>query len=262
MRYLFTILILSILGSSCKEPEEKVAPKVETKEESLIKEHKAYPDSSLITEDLIQYYRDNYEFNKAIQEANKAISKDSLNPRLYSIKGILLFENSDTLSAVKAFEETVRLSPDPDYLISLGTLYAQSKNERALKIADILLKDFPKMNKEALFIKGFYYNYTNEKYKAIAFFDQCINLSFTFMEAYREKAIALYDLKKYNEALNVLDKALLIQNNYDEGYFYKGKTLEKLNRINDAIDSYQRALMYDPEYIEAKKAITRLTENP
>ena len=118
------------------------------------------------------------------------------------------------------------------------------------------------MNKEALFIKGFYYNYTNEKYKAIGFFDQCINLSFTFMEAYREKAIALYDLKKYNEALNVLDKALLIQNNYDEGYFYKGKTLEKLNRNNDAIDSYQRALMYDPEYIEAKKAITRLTENP
>ncbi|MEO5991336.1 MAG: tetratricopeptide repeat protein [Ferruginibacter sp.] len=262
MKYLFSILILSILGSSCKEPEEKVAPKVETKEELLIKEHNAHPDSLIFTEDLIQYYRDNYEFDKAITEVDKAIIKDSTNPHLYSMKGILLFENSDTLGAVKAFEETVRLSPDPDYLISLGTLYAQSKNERALKIADILLQDFPKMNREAFFIKGFYYNYTNDKYKAINFFDKCIELSFTFMEAYREKAIALYDLKKYNEALEVLDKAVLIQNNYDEGYFYKGKTLEKLNRTDDAIDSYKRALMYDPEYIEAKKAITRLSENP
>ena len=261
MKYFLTIFILSLLTTSCKEPEQKDAPKLETREDVLIKEHKAFPDSGLLTEDLIQYYRDNYELDKAIEEANKAILKDSLNPRLYSIKGILLFENSDTLGAVKAFEETVRLSPDPDYLISLGTLYAQSKNPRAVQIADILLKDFPKLNKEAFFIKGFYYNYTNDKYKAISFFDKCINLNFTFMEAYREKAIALYDLKKYNEALEVLNKAVLIQNNYDEGYFYKGRILEKLNRIDDAIDSYQRALMYDPDYIEAQKAITRLTEN-
>lgn len=262
MKYFFTILILSILIASCKEPDQKVPDRIETKEELLIKEHKVYPDSAIITEDLIQYYRDNYELDKAIDEANTAITKDSLNPRLYSIKGILLFENSDTLGAIKAFEETVRLSPDPDYLISLGTLYAQSKNPRAIKIADILLTDFPKLNKEAYFIKGFYYNYINDKYKAIALFDKCINLSFTFMEAYREKAIALYDLKKYKEALAVLDKAILIQNNYDEGYYYKGKTLEKLNRIDDAVDSYQRALMYDPDYIEAQKAISRLTENP
>lgn len=262
MKYFFTIIFLSSFFLSCKEKDKTVQPRTETKEELLINEHKAYPDSAIITEDLIQYYRDNYEFDKAINEVNNAIIKDSLNARLYSIKGILLFENSDTLGAVKAFEETVRLSPDPDYLISLGTLYAQSKNPRALKIADILLQDFPKSNKEALFIKGFYYNYTNDKIKAINFFNKCIDLSFTFMEAYREKAIALYDLKKYKEALDVLDKALLIQNNYDEGYYYKGKTLEKLNRIDDAIDSYQRALMYDPDYVEAQKAVSRLTEKP
>ena len=260
MKYFLTIILLTILTISCKQKDKKVQPKIETKEELLINEHNAYPDSAIITEDLIQYYRDNFEYEKAIQEADKAIIKDSLNPRLYSIKGILLFENSDTTGAVKAFEETVRLSPDPDYLISLGTLYAQTKNPRALKIADILLQDFPKLNKEAFFIKGFYYNYTNDKIKAISFFNKCINISFTFMEAYREKAIALYDLKKYNESLDVLDKALLIQNNYDEGYFYKGKTLEKLNRVDDAIDAYQRALMYDPDYVEAQKAITRLTQ--
>ena len=78
------------------------------------------------------------------------------------------------------------------------------------------------------------------------------------MDAYREKAIALYDLSRYKEALAVLDKAVTLQNNFDEGYYYRGKCLEKLNRIEEAIESYQSALMYSPDYTEATEALQRL----
>ena len=81
------------------------------------------------------------------------------------------------------------------------------------------------------------------------------------MDGYREKAIALYDLGKYAEALAVLDKAITLQNNFDEGYYYSGKCLEKLNRIPEAIQSYQNALVYDPDYVEAKEALNKLTAN-
>lgn len=78
------------------------------------------------------------------------------------------------------------------------------------------------------------------------------------MEAYREKAMALYDLGQYNESLAVFEKALTIKNNYEEGYYFRGKVLEKLNRRDEAIESYQQALLLDPSYIEAKDALSRL----
>ena len=78
------------------------------------------------------------------------------------------------------------------------------------------------------------------------------------MDAYREKAIALYDLGNYEEALQVLEKAIKLRNNFDEGYYYKGRCLEKLNRTPEAIDAYQMALMFDTAYIEAKDALGKL----
>lgn len=78
------------------------------------------------------------------------------------------------------------------------------------------------------------------------------------MYAYREKCIALYDLGKYKDALQVITKAITLQNGYEEGYYYEGRCLEKLNRKADAIESYQTALMYAPDYIEAKEALAKL----
>ena len=144
-------------------------------------------------------------------------------------------------------------------MISLATLYAQTKNAKALSLADTLLIKFkPDAIKQALFIKGLYYSFAEEKLKAISFFDQCLALDFHNMDAYREKAIALYDLKKYEDALKVLDRAITLENNFDEGYYYKGRCLEKLNRTDEAIEAYQSALMYTSDYIEAKDALARL----
>ena len=80
------------------------------------------------------------------------------------------------------------------------------------------------------------------------------------MYAYREKAIALYNLSKYNDALKVLKRAVTIQNNYDEGYFWMGKCYEKLNQKDEAIQSYQSALLYDKNFTEAREALKRLEE--
>jgi tetratricopeptide (TPR) repeat protein len=141
-------------------------------------------------------------------------------------------------------------------------LYAQTKNSRALKVADILINQYKlKSEKDGLFIKGFYYTNINEKEKSIEYFNKVLALNYTYMEAYREKALALYSMQKFSEALAVLDKAVTLQNNFDEGFYYKGMVLEKLNRPEDAKEAYKRALIYDTGYVEAKAALKRLTLN-
>ena len=93
----------------------------------------------------------------------------------------------------------------------------------ALKIADFILETkITKTGKEAFFIKGLYYNYTGDKNKAILFFDKCLNLDYTDMFAYREKAIALYDMGRYDDAVTVLDIAFKLgkwlQNIYGKSF--------------------------------------------
>jgi tetratricopeptide (TPR) repeat protein len=254
----FIILIFGLGGCSEKK-KDSAKPVTSNEEQQLISQANTYPDSLLLKENLIQYYRESGRYDKAIKATNEAIQKDSINPRLWDIKATLHFENGDTLHSIQAFEKAIDLYPDPAYIISLGTLYAQTKNEKALALADALLQaSKSKADKEAFFIKGLFYSYSGDKKKAIVFFDKCLSLSYSFMEAYREKAIALYDMGKYSDALAVLDKAVTLQNNFDEGYYYMGRCLEKLNRKTEAAEAYQRAIMYDPEYAEAKDALAKL----
>ena len=252
--------LIAIVVSSCHDKVKIAEPAPEKPSEIFLKNEVAkYPDSLAIREDLIEYYRDEGNYDSAMAITNQAIQKDSGLAELWDIKAILHFENEDTMAAIKSFETAINLYPLPEYLISLGTLYAQTKNPKALMISDaLLIGNRAKANREAIFIKGLYYNYTGNKKKAIIYFDSCLHIDYTYMFAYREKAIALYDLGKYEDALQVLTRAVTVQNNFDEGYYWLGRCYEKLNKKEEAIESYQKALLYDKDFVEAKEALSRL----
>ncbi|MBX2888251.1 MAG: hypothetical protein KF829_06325 [Ferruginibacter sp.] len=248
-----------VLFFSCTQPAaHKQKEKAETPEQSLRDSMAKYPDSLIFVEDLIQLYRDSNQYNKAISETEKQISRFPANDRLYDILATLYFENEDTTLAASTFEKAFALAPGTHYAISLGTMYAYTANPRALTLMDTLILVNPEMTSEADFIKGLYFSATANYQKAISLFDTCIHERLTFMEAYREKSWALFQLGKYQEALGVINTAITLQNNFEEGYFYKGKYLEKLNRPTEAAEAYQMALLYAPDYEEAQEALNRL----
>lgn len=259
---LFLIILLAFLVVSCgnknsAEKKQLVKGKTEILKDSLA----LYPDSLIFRENLVQHYRDSGQYELAINETKKGIERDSMNARLYEMLAILQFEREDTTAAIAAFEHAVSIAPVPQYMISLGTMYAQTKNKQALPLMDVLVREYPKFKKEAAFVRGLYLSQEGNYRAAINEFDTALNVSFTFMEAYREKSIALYKMGLYDKALEVIDKAVTLQNNYEEGYYYKGKVLEKLNRSGEAMEAYRTALLYAPDYIEAREALTRLEKN-
>ncbi len=254
----FTVLLFSC-NNNKNQQEENPNPITASKEEVLKEAIKKYPDSLTPVQNLAAYYLDLQNYDAAMKTINTAISKDTNNAELRDNQSTIFAQKGDTANAIKSLEKAVDKLAAPQYIISLGALYAQSKNPLALAMADALLfANKAGAEKEAYFIKGLYHSYNNEKEEAITFFDKCINLNYTFMDAYLEKGIALYDLKKYNEAATVLQKAVTIQNNYDKGYYYLGRCFEKLNNKEDAIQAYQMALTYDPNYEEAKDALGKL----
>ena len=265
MKYVLSCLVLLITITACNnqdhtKKDKEIPVQSSPAREKILKDSIAkFPASLFAREKLIQFYRDSEDFDKAIATVNETLLIDSLNDRLWDIKATLHFENDDTLNAIKSFETALRINPSPRFFILLGSLYAQTKNKRALDMADFLLQaKIADTDKEAFFIKGLYYNYTGEKIKAISFFDKCLNLDYNYMLAYREKGIALYDMGKYEDAITVLNKAVTLQNKFDEGYYWLGRCLEKLNNPNEAIEEYKTALMYSKDYIEPKVALERL----
>ena len=260
MKFICFFLILVFFQFCNTKKDAEPQNKTELSQEDFLKNAvKQYPDSLKLIENLSAYYLDVQNYDAALAQINNAIGKDSNNAQLRDYQSIIYAAKGDTMEAIKSLENAITILPDPQYVIGLGALYAQTKNPLALTMADaLLMADKAAAQKEAYFIKGIYYSYINEKEKAIPFFDKAISIQYTFMDAYLEKGIALYDLKKYSEAATLLEKAVTIQNNFDRGYYYLGRCFEKLNKKDEAIEAYQMALQYDPNYLEAKDALGKL----
>lgn len=249
---------------SCNHKDLKSTTKAETKnpEDSISKLIDKYPDSQLLKENIIQMYRENEDYKNAILKIDNFLKKDSTNGRLWNIKAVLHFENGDTLKSIESFEKELIYLSSPTDSISLASLYAETKNFKAINITNQLKKNYPsKYNKETEFIEGLYDYYNNNFLNAIAHYENCIIIDYTFMEAYREKAICLINMNKFKEAITTLNKAVILKNNFDEGHYYLGICYEKIKNIEMAKQSYRKALLYSPDYIEAEQALEKLNSS-
>jgi tetratricopeptide (TPR) repeat protein len=257
----FIAFCVMLAAISCNNPQDDKLPAATdlNSKEALQNAIRQYPDSSALVQSLIELLRNEGSYDSALALTDRQIKKDSGNAYLWNMKATLLFENEDTLHSIQALEHAINIYPMPEYFVALGTVYAETRNTKALLIADGLLKaNRLKSGKDAMFVKGLFYSYTNDKKKAITYFDSSLRMDFTYMFSYREKAIALYDLGQYSEALEVLQKAVTVQNNFDEGYYWMGRCYEKLGKPDDAIQNYETALLYDKNFTEAREALNKL----
>lgn len=261
-RVVLYLMVLLFIFSCNENDSTENSAKITNPIQKLQAELRNSPDSFPLAENLIEAYRNNGNYDSAIHLTDHYIQKDSGNAYFWNMKATLYFENEDTTQAIDALKHAIDIYPLPEYLVALGTIYAEIKNEHALTIAnELLASNKVASGKDAYFIKGLYYNFTGQHTTAIGFLDSCLNSDYTYMYAYREKAIAFYRLGKYEEALNVLKRAVTIQNNFDEGYYWMGKCYEKLNKIDEARQSYQNALLYDKNFTEAREALNYLPKN-
>lgn len=264
LKLFYSFLLILFFLAACQEEHKPIhhhGPDPNSIE-AIKQEIRQHPDSLMLQENLIEAYRNKGYYDSALSIADQEIGKDSGSAYLWNIKATLYFENNDTINAINSLKHAISIYPLPDYLVALATVYAETRNEKCLTIAnDLMTSNKSKYGRDAYFIKGLYYNYIGQPQKAIPLLDSCLNLDFTYMYAYREKAIALYQMAKYQDALTVLKRAVTIQNNFDEGYYWMGRCYEKLNKKNDAVESYQNALLYDKNYAEARDALQKLQKN-
>lgn len=256
----FFLFILSlILLQACKgkkqevQNETAVVDSVAQNWQSLILQ---YPDSLLLKENLLQHYREQKQLSKAIETVGIYLKSDSLNARLWSINAVLNFENEDTSASINAFEKAISIEPSLEDLKSLGSLYAGITHPNTKAVTKMMRNLYPKQSeKEAIFIEGTYNASLLEYAKAIQLFDECIQLEYSFMQAYGEKARCQIALYRYEDARKTLERAVKLQNNYLDGWFLLGQVCEELQDKTAAESAYRRILLYESNHEDAKERL-------
>lgn len=266
-RLTFILLIASFLFQRCqnKSSDSTIANRnIPAEEKRLRDDIAAHPDSPVLRRKLIDYFAGSGDYASALAENGKLLQQFGEQPALLDERGRLSFLKGDTAGALKSYESLVRMMPnEPQYRISLATLYAQTGNPLALQACDTLIRNYGgEADLQGYFIKGLYHAQTNQTSAALNYFDTCINRQYNFSDAYREKAIAQFTLAHYLDAAKTLELQLTIDPGNEEAYFWLGRCFEKMQQKVQAVKNYRMAVQMDPGYAEALDALARLGEKP
>jgi tetratricopeptide (TPR) repeat protein len=63
--------------------------------------------------------------------------------------------------------------------------------------------------------------------------------------------VALFELKRYQEALEAYDQAIHLDPNYAMTYNNKGTSLNRLKRYEEALAAIEQAIRLNPDYAAA-----------
>jgi tetratricopeptide (TPR) repeat protein len=216
-----------------------------------------------VREQLIEQLVLNNQYNRAIEQIDQLLAKDSSNPAWLYMKADALEKNGDTTAALLHYNKAVNSAGVfAEAELRAANLFAETGNKNALTLCDKLLKNqgAVRFRSDVLMIKGIYYTKVQQTDKALEVFNQIIREDYSYMDAYIEKGLVYYDLKKYMEAWNVFKKSTEVKNAFADGYFWMAKAEEKMNKKDEAIANYKRSLALDQSLAEARDALKRLGE--
>ncbi len=94
----------------------------------------------------------------------------------------------------------------------------------------------------AILAKGQAFLDTNEPERALACFDQALELVPNDAETLVKKGSALEQLKRLEEAIECYDRAIAADEGMTVAYLHKGAVFNQLERFNEALECYEQAL--------------------
>lgn len=87
--------------------------------------------------------------------------------------------------------------------------------------------------------------------KAVAAFEQAIQIQPDYYQAWYNCGYALRKLTKYTDAIASYNQAILIKPDYHQAWYSRGWVLDELDRYEEAIASYDQAIKIKPDYYQA-----------
>ena len=182
----------------------------------------------------------------------KALSKEKNNPDFLLNYGAVLLEKNQYSDAIGYFQKVIRQRPlDPICFSNLASCYnAQNQPDLALRNADQSIQVKPD-HSDAWFNRGISLYLLKRYDEALASYDRTLTLKPDHSDAWFNRGISLYLLKRYDEALASYERVLALQPDDFVAWCNRGVALDNLERYDEALASYDRTLTLKPDHLDA-----------
>lgn len=222
---------------------------------------------------LSQAYRQQKNYKDALAVINKAKSIDANNEQVINQYNLITqeFSSSKLFEASNAFEsgdyqkaitEYKLIQPQTaDSLIGIAASYqALSNTKEAINYYKKAMELAPKNDEIPACIASLYVN-LNDMNNASKYIDIALEINENNKQAKElqqyiaaktseiqiEKAIALYDSQKFNDAVKAFSLIISKEPENATLYYYRALSYDGLNNYKSAIEDYKKTLQYAPE---------------
>ena len=198
------------------------------------------------------------DYQKAIENYNKAIENISNNPMVYLNIGKSYYKLNDYTKSVNAYNKAIEL--DPKSAISYTN---RGLSYYSLKDYQNTLKDFNKAIQldpnyaRAYCCRALIFHESNDSQNSINDNTKAIELDPKFSTAYHNRGITYSNTNEYQKAIDDYNKAVDLK--YINAYYSRGFLNKKLDKYPEAINDFQKYIDFgDIKYrIEQSKNLIK-----
>jgi tetratricopeptide (TPR) repeat protein len=129
-------------------------------------------------------------------------------------------------------------------------LHQQGEYDQAEALYRKVLAKVPR-HFQALYLMGMLELHKKNHSAAIAWMDRALQINPGHVDTQFDRATALEDLQRYDEALRAYELVLVLQSDFTEAQFRRANMLRQLDRRQEALNCYQLLLLGQPEHAGA-----------
>ena len=192
------------------------------------------------------------QFDKAINNANRAINADEKSAAAYSMRG-LAYGGQGNIDQALA-DENKALELDPNLAVAYqrraGAWVAKKDAAKAGQDLDRAIALQPKLV-DALCDRAYFYGLQRDTVKAMADLDLAIQIDPKFPKAHVQKGLALLDQEQFDPAIACFDTAIKLQETNAGAHCYRGYALHGKGSYTGAVEEFTKAILLDPEMVVA-----------
>ena len=192
--------------------------------------------------ELLEYHLHlkNYDFILKVYKALKNAFKE--HAILLKYVGLAFYEKKDYVSAYKVLKKIANKLDDDEIYFYLGLAAAKTKHNRVAieSLEKVYQRKSIKDNRVWQYL-GKLYMMRKEFEKAVEIYQELVKKA-SLTSAYVELTIALYNLGRYDEAVNTIQEIIdMTPQNYD-AWLYYARSLLKVGELEDALEAYLKAI--------------------
>ena len=221
---------------------------------------KLWPDSIRISVELAEVFLILRQYEKARNEARRALTINPLSAHPNLILGMVAKENQDTTSAITYLQKAVQNDADLlDAWIELARFQMKRDPANAATYFESALQIAPE-DMRIWHAYAMYWQNRDSLGRAVETYNQMINRDSQYMEAYYNQALVLMDQDSFNRAIPLWDHYIRRVSKPAKGYYYRGICYEMTGNYSVALRNYIKARELQPELERIDEAIQSMEE--